>query len=221
MCSPTAQRFSVWFAGALAATTMVAAVPAGAATPPTRHAGTEPAAASSSRLLAPEPRARQIQAAMNLLDPDGKGYVTRDDFDRGRAFADRLFAALDRNGDGAIERSEFIGAQDGRRAGEFARLDRKKDGRVTADEFRRGWNGDLFNALSHGRGFFTAGDIRPGFSTAAAPPAPPRPAPPPEAQAPRPSSGGECWVPLLSNNGHGWVMVFPWTPLCPPPGTNR
>lgn len=190
---------------ALAASAAAAATPPGHPTPGAHR--------PPAQLIAPAPRAREVQAAMNLLDPDGKGYVTEADFARGRPLADRLFAALDRDGNGTIERREFIAGNDGSRAAEFARLDRKKDGRVTLAEFKRGWSSELFHALSNQRTYLVAGDLRPGFSTAASPAAPPPPPAPAPVAAPRPSAGGVCWVPLLADGKH-WALIFPWSPLC-------
>ncbi len=179
------------------------------------------APAPAAQLRAPDRAAQRLQAAMNLLDASGKGYVTLDDFMRGRPFAGRLFSALDRNGDGVIERREFLAGHDGMRAAEFARLDRHKNGRLTHDEFLRGWNRELFDALSDGSGYLIAANLRPDFSPGYGPAYPPAPAAPPPSAAPVAQghfAPGDprniCWVPVRLRGGPGFGIAWPWSSDC-------
>jgi hypothetical protein len=163
----------------------------------------------------PNEQGRKLMAWMALVDRDGKGYVTEDDFLRGRPFAGRLFSVLDRNRDGVLDRKEFVSIQDGGlRKAVFARLDRKHHGKLTQADFARGWGPEMFLALSHGRNELTAGDIQQGFPTTVV--RPPQPQQPVEAtaQPTRRIAGGACWVPLLADGKHV-AMIFPWQPLCP------
>ncbi len=175
---------------------------------------------ATARLRDPDPAAQRLQGALNSLDASGKGYVTLGDFLRGRPFAGRLFSALDRNGDGTLDRREFSARQDARRATEFARLDRRRNGRVTHDEFLRGWNQDLFDALSDGRGYLTGADLRSDFSSGYGPASRPSSAPPPTSPAAQGHfAPGDprnvCWVPPRLRGGPGFGMAWPWSADCP------
>ncbi len=194
-------------------TAVLLAIGPAAAAPPrqTHRRPPAPAAATTGPQIAPDAKARQLHALVNLMDPDGKGYVTVADFLHGRPYAGRLFDLLDRNGDGVVDRREFLAGRDGLRASEFARLDRNKDGRLNRAEFLRGWNAQLFDALSDARGMLTAGDLRPGFSTALLLP-PPQAAPPPRPAAAPAAVANPCWYPI--NRADRWGLVFPMGPGC-------
>jgi hypothetical protein len=167
--------------------------------------------AAGPAMAAPNPVAvanRKAYAAIAVFDRNGKGYVSLDDFLRGRGMAGRVFGALDLDGNGTIERAEFLrGGGGASRAATFARLDRKKTGHVTQAELVANWNKGLFDALSHGSGFLTAGDLRPGLSRLVSAPA----APPPriETTAATAPSYRWCWIPITGKGG-SWQMIFPW-----------
>lgn len=152
------------------------------------------------------PAARRVVAAINRLDADGKGYVDKADFRRGRACAGTLFSALDANADGAVDAAEFGVSRGPRRAAAFRRLETRHNGRLTFRQFRRGWNDDLFAALADNRGRLTAGSLRPGM--AEVPPGRPEAAPPaPEQTIPRPLDVN--W-PALIGRPNRWALFFPW-----------
>ncbi len=143
--------------------------------------------------MPPDSQGQQALAVINRLDSEGKGWISAEQFERGRAYAMQVFDVLDANGDGVLSPEEFGSLRDPRRAAEFGRLDLRNQGRVTRESFLLGWNRDLYDALAHGRGQLTAGDLRPGMDSAVyQPPAPAQNA----AAPPPPTSTGPCWIPL-------------------------
>jgi len=195
---------------AFALAVLLAAAPAVTLAAPPHHPpkAAPPAVAAPP---APNPAAanRKAYAAIAVLDRDGKGYASLDDFLRGRGLAGRVFGALDLDGNGTIERAEFLkGGSGPSRAAAFARLDRKKTGHVTQAELVANWNPALFDALAQGSGMLTAGDLRPGLprtvlaSTAA---------PPPRIE-PTSTTGSTyrwCWIPV-TGKGSQRLLIFPW-----------
>jgi len=163
-------------------------------------------AASPAVAAPPAPASRKAYAAIAVLDRDGKGFASLDDFLRGRRLAGRVFGALDLDGNGTIERAEFLKGGGGpARAAAFARLDRKKTGHITQAELAANWTPALFDALTQGRGMLTAGDLRPGLSrTVPASAAPP----PPRIETAAPSYRW-CWIPVTGKSDQR-LLIFPW-----------
>lgn len=158
--------------------------------------------------IPPNPAARRVTAAINRLDGDGKGFVSRDDFLRGRAFAGGLFSALDGNADGVVDAREFGARRNARRAAAFRRLDRRQCGRLTFSAFRRAWDGRLFDALADPRGRLTAADLRLGMAGMRERGEPPPPPPPPLTLRPPANPG---WPPLIGRPDR-WALFLPWGP---------
>jgi hypothetical protein len=152
---------------------------------------------------------RRALAAFNRLDSGDNGAIDLATFLRARPLAGQVFAVLDRNGDGVLDRKEFLDHQGAARAGEFRRLDRAHNGKVTLAEFEKGWNADLFAALSGGRGWLTPGDLWPGLSTAVTLPASTMPEP---AATEAPPAASPCWIPLTKGR-HEWGVIAPFS--CP------
>ena len=98
-----------------------------------------PAAVLAAAVLAAETRAAEPAAsqAWKLLDRGARGYVTFEDFVRA---SDQRLARMDKNGDGAIGRDEFMAyheAEARRRVDRiFAALDTKGTGRIAAADLR-------------------------------------------------------------------------------------
>lgn len=97
------------------------------------------AALAALPALAPAAQAADPPASMawKRLDRSGKGYVTFEDFVRA---SDEQLARMDKNGDGAISRDEFMAyheAEARRRVdGIFAALDKKGTGRLAAADLK-------------------------------------------------------------------------------------
>ena len=105
------------------------------------------AAFSSGCMLAARAVIQQRQPdpskVLDAADTNGDGIVTREEF---LAAKERLFARLDRNGDGYVDESDMSGRLAGRgkaqeRLSELvARLDKDADGRLSKAEFVDGMN---------------------------------------------------------------------------------
>lgn len=160
---------------------------------------------------------RHALTLFNRLDADHDGALTGAELARLRRDAAGLFAALDLNGDGAIEKREFLsnaeGAGVGQRAALFARLDKNRDGRLARDEFAV--TSRLLAALDSNQDRrVTPNEIRPGL--AAPQPASPQPAPAPAETATAQADSGiprhMCWIPL--GPVAAGAALYPFGPEC-------
>ncbi|HEY9723178.1 MAG TPA: EF-hand domain-containing protein [Oscillatoriaceae cyanobacterium] len=93
------------------------------------------------------------QAAFTVLDGNGDGSVSKDEWTRAGWTADR-FQAFDANGDGKISQDEFLKARSDER--DFQDKDTNHDGSLTEKEFESQgtWLSKLGGAVQNAIGFF-------------------------------------------------------------------
>lgn len=95
--------------------------------------------------LGPDPSVAD-QAAFTVLDGNGDGTISKDEWTRAGWSADR-FKSFDANGDGKIDQQEFLQAR--RYEREFQEKDANHDGSLDSKEFNKSsWFGSLGNAAA-------------------------------------------------------------------------